>query len=297
MMHRRLRRRIGVGALGLRHRPHHRAEVDDCRRPIGGGGGEQQRRQVARQREQAGDVDRHHPLPRLPRIGRERRAPRDSGVVDQDVQPLGARAHRGGERRDAGLVGHRAAEALAGTDRRQFARRRFARLGLARGDEHARGRIVGHFHLEGPRESRGGDVERQALERNAASQVDAPDGSWAAIHAVCVAFDAFGGERARQSAARRNPLADRGSRARANSGSGWRDRKPPTAPPSGRRRRNGTGSPPKLAWTKPHHRRCPERRPGGGNRHRRYRSRPDCARRAAGPGRKRPRRRCPPPQG
>ncbi len=138
MVDRRLRRRIGVGALGLGDRAHHRADVDDRRRPLGRSGGEEKRREVARQREQAGDVDRHHPLPRLPRIGRERRAPRHAGVVDQDVQLVRASANFVRQRGDAGLVRHRAAEALAGPDRRELARRRFARLRLARGDEDAR---------------------------------------------------------------------------------------------------------------------------------------------------------------
>ena len=61
--------------------------------------------------------------------------------------------------------------------------------------QHRRGRVVDDLQLERPREGRGGDVETQALERNAASQVDAPDGSRAAIQPVGVALFAFGGER------------------------------------------------------------------------------------------------------
>ena len=100
--------------------------------------GEQHRREIAGEREQARDVDAHHPLPGLPRIGLQRLAPGEAGVVDENVQDIGARASLGRERCDAGFVRDRAAETLARPERGELVRRRLASLGLARGDQHPR---------------------------------------------------------------------------------------------------------------------------------------------------------------
>ena len=62
-----------------------------------------------------------------------------AGVVDQDMQDVGAPAGLGGERGDAGFAGDRAAEALARAQARESSCAAcFAGLRLARGDQHPR---------------------------------------------------------------------------------------------------------------------------------------------------------------
>ena len=130
------------------------------------------RREVAGQREQAGHVDAQDPVERLPRIGLERLAPADAGVVDQNVQRVGAPARLGGERGDARLGRDRAAKALARADRRKLFRRRLAGLRLARGDQHAR---AGGEHRLGADSSEPGRAAGD--ERGASAEEKRSDGA------------------------------------------------------------------------------------------------------------------------
>ncbi len=138
VMHRRLRGGIGPRGFRLRHVAHDRTHVDDGRRPVARRRGDQHRGEIAGEREKPGHVDAEHAVPRLPGESLERLAPVRPGVVDQDMQRVGALARLGGQRGDAGFVGDRAAEALAGPERGKLLRRRLAGLRLARGDQHAR---------------------------------------------------------------------------------------------------------------------------------------------------------------
>ena len=138
VMHRGLRGGIGPCGFRLRHVAHDRTHVDDGRRPVARRRSDQHRGQIARQREKPGHVDAEHAVPRLPGEGFERSAPVRPGVVDQNVQHVGALAGLGGQRGDAGFVGDRAPETLAGPERGKLLRRRLASLRLARGDQDAR---------------------------------------------------------------------------------------------------------------------------------------------------------------
>ena len=113
VMHRGLRGGIGPCGFRLCDVPHDRAHVDDGRRPVARRRRDQHRGEIARQREKPGHVDAEHAVPRLPGKVSNGSAPVRPGVVDQDMQRVGALPRLGGQRGDAGFVGDRAAETLA----------------------------------------------------------------------------------------------------------------------------------------------------------------------------------------
>ena len=75
---------------------------------------------------------------------------------------LGAPAHLGGERGDARLARHRAAEALARADRAELARGLLAGLALARGDQHARAGAEQRLGADAAKARRPAGDERRA---------------------------------------------------------------------------------------------------------------------------------------
>jgi len=88
--------------------------------------------------EDAGHVRVEHLGEALGREVLERRPPRDAGVVDQDVQARRPVARRFGERARALGAGHVGRDRVDVAELAQPLRRRRQRLGLARGDAHAR---------------------------------------------------------------------------------------------------------------------------------------------------------------
>ena len=104
VMHGGLRGGIGPCGLRLRDSAHDRADVDHGRGPVARRRGDQHRREIARQREKPGHVDAEHAVPGFPGEGLERLAPVRPGVVDEDMQRVGALPRLGGQSGDAGLV-------------------------------------------------------------------------------------------------------------------------------------------------------------------------------------------------
>jgi len=147
--------RTARGSRGCRS-PHSR------RPPVRRRGGDQHRHQIARQHEEAGDIDAHHAIEAFPRKACERLAPTHPGIVDENVQFRSSAAHFVRERRDACLARDRAAKALARADRGEFGCDLLAGLGLARRDQHPCPRAEQRLRTNPPEPGRSAGDERGA---------------------------------------------------------------------------------------------------------------------------------------
>ena len=123
---------------------------------------QQQRREVARQREQADDVDPEHALPTLPFERRERRAPTDAGVVDENVELAGARRVSATSAATPGSLATVPPKPSHGPIARELPGDRLAGLRLARGDQHARAGAEQRFGADAANAGRPAGHQRRA---------------------------------------------------------------------------------------------------------------------------------------
>ena len=134
-----LRRAVGIGVVGQRLRAHDGAKIDHARRVRVRSGLFEQRQKLAGEMKDRRYVDIHDLGPGMIGEGLKRLAPGSAGIVDENVQRVGAAFHLPDQCADTGFGADIAGEPFrfaGGTERVEFGRYAFAVGALARGDHH-----------------------------------------------------------------------------------------------------------------------------------------------------------------